>query len=88
MSSAPEKKPRTLHDVQLDYQNACLKAGQMQYQKAMLEEDLNMLNSAIKDINLEAAKLQNIAAEAAKLVAAQGTPSPAPEQPSTEQGNA
>ena len=82
MSTAPEKKPRTLQDIQLEYQNACLKAGQMQYQKAMLEEDLNLLNSTIKDINFEAAKLQSIAAEAAKLVAAQ-----TPAEPAATEGN-
>lgn len=83
MSAAPETKPaRTLRDVQLDYQNACLKAGQMQYQKAMLEEDLRLLNNAIKDINLEAAHLQSVAAEAAKLVAAQ---TPAPVAPPAQQ---
>jgi hypothetical protein len=108
MSTAPtpvaEKKPRTLQDVQVDYQNGCLKAGQMQYQIAVLSKDLEMLNSVIKDLNFEAAQLQQINAAAAKIAAAQTpvpaqTPAPAqtpepaqadvPAQPSTNaQGNA
>lgn len=53
-----EKKERSSIEIQAEYQNLCLKAGQVQYQKAVSESDLQRLNSALRDLSIEYAKAQ------------------------------
>jgi predicted nucleic acid-binding Zn-ribbon protein len=65
-----EQKPaRTMADVQQEYQNLCAKAGQAQYQIAILSKDLEMLNDALRDLNVEAATIQMQQSQAAKKAA-------------------
>jgi hypothetical protein len=64
-------KERTVQDIQVDYQNFILKAGQFQYQISCLEKDLELCNSKLRDLNLEHMALQNKLAEAAKVSAAE-----------------
>lgn len=59
-----DKKSRTIPEIQQEYQNLCLKAGHLQYQVYNHTRDLEMINSELRDLNLEAAAVQ--AAEAAK----------------------
>lgn len=73
-STAPEKKARTMLDVNKDYQMGCIKAGQLQYQIVTLQKDLDILNSTLRDLNFEGAHLQAVSAEAEKLVKAQTSP--------------
>lgn len=53
-----EKRERSSAEIQQDYQGICLKAGQVQYQKAVAEADLQRLNSALRDLSIEYAKAQ------------------------------
>lgn len=50
-----DKKPRSIPEIQVEYQNLCLKAGQLQYQVAALNKELEIVNDAIRDLNFEAA---------------------------------
>jgi len=50
---------RTLEDVKKEYGDGCVKAGHLQYQIFTLSKDLEVLNNVLRDLNLEAAKLQN-----------------------------
>lgn len=61
-----EKKPRTIADIQAEYQNLCTKAGHLQYQIHALDLDLKVVNDALRDLNLEASSLQKANDEAAK----------------------
>lgn len=65
--SQESKKSRTVAEIQSDYQNLCLKAGHIQYQVSALSKDLEMVNSSLRDLNLEAASVQT---ESAKEVEA------------------
>lgn len=56
---------RTIPEIQQEYQNLCLKAGQLQYQVYTFSKDLEMVNKELRDLNLEAAAV-NAAQEAAK----------------------
>lgn len=58
-----EKKPKTVDDLQKEYTNLCTKAGHLQYQISTLKAELELVNSALKNINIEASQL---AAEAKK----------------------
>lgn len=51
-------KKRTIPEIQQEYQNACLRAGHLQYQVFTLSNDLEMLNSTLRDLNLEAAAVK------------------------------
>lgn len=53
-----EKKPRTKEQIQAEYGQLCARSGQAQYQIYTLERDLDMLNSALRDLNLEVATLK------------------------------
>lgn len=72
--SQEQKKPRSLSEIQSDYQNLCLKAGHVQYQIFALQKDLDLINDSLRDLNLEAASVkaetpsEPVAAPVAELV--------------------
>lgn len=76
-----QKASRTLAEVQTDYQTLCMKAGHTQYQLYVLNADLVLMNSEIRDLNLEAAAIQQ---ESAAKQAAQIAEAPRAEQPKQE----
>lgn len=53
-----ENKKRTVAEIQSEYQSGCLKAGHINYQIYTLGRDLELLNSTLRDLNLEAASAQ------------------------------
>lgn len=53
-----KKEPRKMPEIQAEYGNLVQKAGQIQYQVHVLNKDLEMLNSALRDLNMEAAASQ------------------------------
>lgn len=65
ISLAP-KPPRALPDIQAEYQQTALQAGQTQYQAFVHSEDLNSLNKKLLDLNREAAERNRLDQEAAK----------------------
>lgn len=50
-----QKKHRELAEIQQEYTNVCAKAGNLQYQIKALADDLVLINSTLRDLNLEAA---------------------------------
>ncbi len=56
--------PRELKDIQLAYQQLCLRAGQTQYQISVLSDDLKELNRQIVAVNNEGAARKQLDAEA------------------------
>ncbi len=69
-------KKRSIQDIQGEYQNLCLKAGHVQYNIQVLQKDLDMVNSSLLDLNLEAAAVKAAEAKAAEEVK--------PEEPKAE----
>lgn len=71
-----DEKKRTLNDVNNEYTALCAQAGQKQYQLECAKADLKALNEAIKQLNVEAAKMQQdeLAAKKAAEEAAQSAP--------------
>jgi prefoldin subunit 5 len=65
-----EKPNRSIEEIHQDYSRICSQAGHVQYQIAVLSKDLELLNSQLKDLNLEAAKVQ--AAKEAEAKASSG----------------
>ena len=66
-SVAPEPKPsRTIKEVQEEYQQLAFKAGNTQYQIYTFERDLELLNSKMRELNFEAAAIQQEEANKAK----------------------
>jgi hypothetical protein len=63
MSEAPK---RTKETVSQEYYNLCTKVGHASYQVATIQKDIELMHSAMKDLNLEAAALTKAAEEAAK----------------------
>jgi len=61
-----EKKARTIGEIQGEYQTLCTKAGHIQYQISTLNKDLDLLNTSMRDLNFEAAKVSREAEEAKK----------------------
>lgn len=57
MSEQETKKPRTVADIQAEYQGLCTKAGHLQYQVHALSADLEVVNSALRELNIEASNL-------------------------------
>lgn len=67
MSETKAKPERTLQDIQQEYNGLCNKAGHLQYQIFTFKKDLDLVNSALRDLNFEAAALQaNTAKKAAE----------------------
>ncbi len=63
--------PREIEEINKTYTELCARAGQLQYKITVDEEQLAQLNSAIRNVNLEAdarAKLDKEAAAKAKPV--------------------
>lgn len=66
MSGKSTKKPKTLSvpremaEIQKAYQDACLKAGQIQYQIKVYAEELNKTNDALVSLNNEGAARQQL----------------------------
>jgi predicted porin len=79
-----ENKKRSVTEIQLDYQNLCVKAGYLQYQVYTHQKDLDMVNKELRDLNLEAAASK--AAEDASKVSAAALTSPVSEV-EKEKGN-
>lgn len=52
------KPVRTLDEVKQEYANTCVQAGNLQYQIHALSKDLALVNDTMRELNLEAAKLQ------------------------------
>ena len=50
-----ESKNRSMQEIQQDYANLCVKAGQLQYQIYTFEKDLADVNKELRDLNIEAA---------------------------------
>lgn len=48
---------RTVEMVHQEYTQLCAKAGHINYQISVLKTDLDLVNSQLKDLNLEAASL-------------------------------
>lgn len=61
--------PRELKDIQAEYNNLSLKAGQNQYQVYVLKQDLEYMNRQLVNINQEAAERQKLDKAAAELKA-------------------
>lgn len=54
--SAEEKKKRSVEEIRNEYGQLCAKAGHVQYQIAVLSDDLKFVNEQLKELNFEAAK--------------------------------
>lgn len=64
-----ESKSRTIPEIQQEYQQQCLRAGDLQYRIAVMVNDLDMVNDHMKALNNEAAAIkaaESKTAEAAK----------------------
>lgn len=60
----PHKKtPRQLLDIQKEYQELCLKAGQIQYQIKVNSDELEKINDRLYEINYEAAERKDLDAK-------------------------
>ena len=59
----PAKKlsvPRTMSDIQAEYQQLAAQAGQKQYQIVIGQEELSALNEKLRSVNREAAARQQL----------------------------
>ena len=54
-TSTKTAAPRPLADIQKEYQEGCLRAGQLQYQVSVLNQELETLNQDLVRVNKEAA---------------------------------
>lgn len=61
-----KKEPRPLSEIQVEYQNLCTKAGNIQYQVFALGKDLAQVNESLLELNFEAAAAARKEAEAKK----------------------
>lgn len=50
--------PRTVDDIHKEYSNLAAKAGHVNYNIFVLTNDLKLLNDQMRDLNIEAAKVQ------------------------------
>lgn len=55
MSEAKEKAPRSIGEIQAEYQSLCTRAGDLQYKVFIFSKDLELVNASLKDLNFEAA---------------------------------
>lgn len=60
---------RSTREIQAEYSNSCLKAGNLQYELVCKNKDLDILNERLRDLNFEYVAAQNLEAEVAKKVA-------------------
>ncbi len=52
-----KKAERTMETVQLEYTQLCNRAGHIQYQLQTFKKDLELINKSLRDLNLEAAAI-------------------------------
>lgn len=84
MSEKPKfKAPRSIPEINNEYQQLCLQAGHIQYQVFCHEKDLVILNDQLRDLNLEGAAAQQAAKEAEKVAAEKA----ASQVPTSSEGN-
>lgn len=57
---------RTLEQITQEYQGLSLRGGHVSYQISALSEDLKEIQRAMRDLNLEAAKLKEEQAKASE----------------------
>lgn len=74
MSEQP-KAPRSSNDVKSEYANLCLRAGNLQYEIATKEKDLELINASLRDLNFEFMAASKYEADVAAAVKA-ATPAP------------
>lgn len=79
-----KKQERTLEQVTQEYSQLCSKAGHAQYQIHVHTKDLELINKELRDLNFEAAAIQN----KAKEEAAKAEEAPAEEAKPAEQAAA
>lgn len=63
------KAPRTVAEIQQEYQQLCLRSGHLQYSIDAFTRDLKILNDKMRDLNFEGAAAQEADAKAAKAKA-------------------
>lgn len=61
-------EPRALTEIQKEYQELCLKAGQIQYQVKVNTDELEKINERLLEVNYEAAERNQLDATAKKPV--------------------
>lgn len=66
MSEEQQKPSRSSQDVQQEYARLCSQAGHLQYQIAVFDKDLEVLNNTLRELNFEYAAAQRRESEAAK----------------------
>ena len=59
--------PRSLEDIKKEYADLLLKVGQAQYQREVFDREVKTLNDRLYAVNTEAAKRNQLDAEAAKV---------------------
>lgn len=61
--SLPTVPPRDLKDIQVEYNQLSLRAGQNQYQSYVLAQDLKGINQRLVEVNQEAAERNKLDAK-------------------------
>lgn len=64
MEEQKNSKERSAAEIQNEYQNLCAKAGHIQYTIGVMQSDLSRINSALRDLNTEHAKVKQKESEA------------------------
>lgn len=64
------KVPREIAVIQSEYQQLCTKLGHISYQIDALSKDAAIVNSSLRELNLEAVASQQAAAEAKPALSA------------------
>lgn len=84
MTTKEFKAPRTLTEIQQEYQRLLVKAGQIHYQMDVYRRDIEMINEELRDMNFEAAAANKASkdAEAAKQKTQDASAPPAAPQAS------
>lgn len=49
---------RTIQEIQREYTNLMVKAGQLQYTLYAVNKDLDLVNASLRDLNLEASAIK------------------------------
>ncbi len=60
------KPPRTKVEIEQDYGRLCSRLGHATYQVHVLTRDIELMQNTLRDLNLEAASVAKLEAEAAK----------------------
>lgn len=59
-------EPRTKEVIAREYSNLCTKAGHAAYQLVTIQKDIELMQQAMRDLNLEAASVEKAEREAAE----------------------